>query len=1001
MVIPLRERVPGLTRICALVFVGFFLSSHMSLARPAGPPWVLAVRAEGSGTVARNPEFGAYPNGSVVTVTANPADGWMFSHWTGSITGTVNPQNVEMTEPKSVTAHFVVIPEYTLSVSTAGSGTVSLEPAGGTYRSNTVVNVRALPQAGWVFVGWEGAVTASDNPLGYRLFANSSLVAKFVEKAAIENPPINQLVPRGTDVTFTVAGRGEAPLSYRWFFGEQLLQEETSASLRIEDAGLEDEGTYRVEVSNAYGSASASAVLAIEGGCTGANVVREPTEEALRAAIATGGYVRLCFNGTVILSQEIRVNGSVVLDASDREVIISGNGFDRLFSVASGASLAATNIVFANGLARGESITNGAETLGLTGEGGGFYNRGDLRLTECVLRNNRAVGGSPGGSAQAGAILNAGGMVHLLNCELATNSAVSLAGSMFGGIAGGNSRGGAIASFGGEVVLNGCLFEQNIAEAKYGPNQPPTAKGGAMFAEGTTLTISESTFSLNTARGENGAFFEMGGKGTYSYGGAIYTSGGKATLGRSRLEGNSALGNYGFRSTVIVGEAHGGALYLGGETTISLCHLSGNRAESGFGGWITADATGGAIYHTGQGTILATTIDGNFARGGGRGADGSPAPPWNGSHAFGGGIANAGTLTMTNCTLALNRAEGGNGSVAGSAGSGVGGALYNFGTASFLGVNLTIASNSVRVGHHFYEPQNPGPGAQGLGANAANTNSATLALKNSLLAYPQAFAPLTAANVHGSLVDGGHNMSSDGSANFSSGTSFNFTDPKLVALAENGGETPTMALTEGSPAIDFANANAAPAVDQRGVTRPFGSGPDIGAFEYTVSPFSYIGSIGYFVFRGQACPGYHLVRQNTGRFLISRNPPRDCPQVIPPPNAEYVFALGHLLPGTRVTVEIEDVLGGGTGFLGINYTFTVPNMTEPTLSGVAREERRTSFLVKGHPRVTYVVEQSSDFNSWQTVKELKGGGQFESPVSADSSGFFRVLVESPAVRILP
>ncbi len=57
-------------------------------------------------------------------------------------------------------------------------------------------------------------------------------------------------------------------------------------------------------------------------------------------------------------------------------------------------------------------------------------------------------------------------------------------------------------------------------------------------------------------------------------------------------------------------------------------------------------------------------------------------------------------------------------------------------------------------------------------------------------------------------------------------------DPKLAPLDDNGGPTLTMALLPGSPAIDAADPAAAPATDQRGIARPVGPAPDIGAFEY-------------------------------------------------------------------------------------------------------------------------------------------------------------------------
>ena len=63
------------------------------------------------------------------------------------------------------------------------------------------------------------------------------------------------------------------------------------------------------------------------------------------------------------------------------------------------------------------------------------------------------------------------------------------------------------------------------------------------------------------------------------------------------------------------------------------------------------------------------------------------------------------------------------------------------------------------------------------------------------------------------------------------------TDPLLGALANNGGETNTHALGDGSPAIDTVDAAVCPppATDQRGVTRPEGEACDIGAYEFVPS----------------------------------------------------------------------------------------------------------------------------------------------------------------------
>jgi hypothetical protein len=56
-------------------------------------------------------------------------------------------------------------------------------------------------------------------------------------------------------------------------------------------------------------------------------------------------------------------------------------------------------------------------------------------------------------------------------------------------------------------------------------------------------------------------------------------------------------------------------------------------------------------------------------------------------------------------------------------------------------------------------------------------------------------------------------------------------DASLQSLSDNGGETPTMALSQGSPAIDAGASEYTVSIDQRGQARD-GTG-DIGAYEYT------------------------------------------------------------------------------------------------------------------------------------------------------------------------
>jgi hypothetical protein len=79
--------------------------------------------------------------------------------------------------------------------------------------------------------------------------------------------------------------------------------------------------------------------------------------------------------------------------------------------------------------------------------------------------------------------------------------------------------------------------------------------------------------------------------------------------------------------------------------------------------------------------------------------------------------------------------------------------------------------------------------------------------------------------------------------NIENGTSCQFTaagdknaDPKLGELEDNGGDTDTRELLASSPAIDAADDEVCPAIDQRGVDRPQGDHCDMGAYEFPQEP---------------------------------------------------------------------------------------------------------------------------------------------------------------------
>jgi uncharacterized repeat protein (TIGR02543 family) len=85
----------------------YIYSIYANYTPSAPPQYTLTTNVVGNGTITLNPPGGVYDAGTVVTLTAIPDSGWLFSSWSGDLSGSTNPTTITMNSNKNVTATFI------------------------------------------------------------------------------------------------------------------------------------------------------------------------------------------------------------------------------------------------------------------------------------------------------------------------------------------------------------------------------------------------------------------------------------------------------------------------------------------------------------------------------------------------------------------------------------------------------------------------------------------------------------------------------------------------------------------------------------------------------------------------------------------------------------------------------------------------------------------------------------------------------------------------------
>lgn len=144
------------------------------------PTYTLTVGATTNGTISLSPTGGSYDSNTTVAATATPAQGFVFSNWTGACTGT-GACNVVMNANKALSAVFSPIPPatYVLTVNVGTGGKVVKSPDSASYSAGKVVTLTARPDSTYKFSGWQGDCSGSDTTCTVTMSAAKSVTASF------------------------------------------------------------------------------------------------------------------------------------------------------------------------------------------------------------------------------------------------------------------------------------------------------------------------------------------------------------------------------------------------------------------------------------------------------------------------------------------------------------------------------------------------------------------------------------------------------------------------------------------------------------------------------------------------------------------------------------------------------------------------------------------------------------------------------------------------------
>jgi len=188
------------------------MSVNAQFTLQSGFVLTLTKNGTGSGTVEASPD-GPYSYGEEVTIWANASNGSIFAGFFGNLTGSTSPQNLNIDGDEAVVAEFTLNVPYTLSLTTSGTGSGTIQAnASGPFYYGDVVRIWANASTGSIFTGFSGGLSGMSSPQDLIINGNTTVNAEFT----FNGPYTLTLITRGTGSGTIEANNTSGP----FYFGD-------------------------------------------------------------------------------------------------------------------------------------------------------------------------------------------------------------------------------------------------------------------------------------------------------------------------------------------------------------------------------------------------------------------------------------------------------------------------------------------------------------------------------------------------------------------------------------------------------------------------------------------------------------------------------------------------------------------------------------------------------------------------------------------------------------